>query len=88
MVKPFPPVTKPQALEIAARVCMGDREEFKCFSKKPESFIPYVAYPDDPCWYVYAPWDDNAVALRSSRIIVISRLTGTIFYDGSAGDEG
>jgi len=26
--------------------------------------------------------------LRSSRVIVISRLTGKAFYDGTAGDEG
>jgi hypothetical protein len=28
------------------------------------------------------------LSLRSSRVMVISRLTGDILYNGSAGDEG
>ena len=87
-VSPFPPITKQKALEIATQVCKGDRKEFHCYSKKPERCALYATIPDEPCWYVYASWDDNLLALRSSRVIVISRLTGQVFYDGSAGDEG
>jgi hypothetical protein len=36
----------------------------------------YHTFPDEPCWYVYASWDDNLIILRSSRVIVISRMTG------------
>ncbi len=87
-IKKFPPITKQKALEIAAQVCKTDRREFHCYSKKPENFTIYAAFPDEPCWYVSAAWDDALHMLRSSRVIVISRMTGKVFYDGSAGDEG
>ena len=89
-VRPFPPITKQKALEIAAQVCKDDRKEFHCYSKKPERCRIYSAtlIPDEPCWYVYTSWDDNPLVLRSSRVIVISRQTGQVFFDGSAGDEG
>ncbi len=89
-IRPFPPITKQKALEIAAQICKADCREFHCYSKKPERYWIYSAIPipDEPCWYVCASWDDNLLVLRSSRVIVISRLTGQVFYDGSAGDEG
>ncbi len=87
-VRPFPPITKQKALEIAAQVCKTDRREFHCYSKKPENFAFYASIPDEPCWYVSTAWDDALYILRSSRLIVISRMTGKVFYDGSAGDEG
>jgi hypothetical protein len=87
-VKQFPPITKPRALEIAAQVCNDQSGEFVCHSQKPESYHFYITYPNQPCWYVSAPWADGRLALRSSRVMVISRLTGKILYDGSAGDEG
>jgi hypothetical protein len=84
----FPPITKQKALEIAAQVCKDPQWDFDCYSKRPERCALYGTIPDEPCWYVYAPWGDNRLALRSSRVIVISRLTGKIILDGSAGDEG
>ncbi len=87
-ISPFPPITKQQALEIAAQVCKTDRKEFHCYSKKPENCAIYVTFPDEPCWYVSAAWDDNLIRLRSCRVIVISRVTGIVFYDGEVGDEG
>lgn len=87
-VSPFPAITKQKALEIATQVCKTDRREFHCYSKKPKNFVIYATFPDEPCWYVSATWDDALHMLRSSRVIVISRMTGKVFYDGSAGDEG
>ena len=87
-IKPFPPITKQKALEIVAQVCKGDRKEFHCYSKKPKKFTIYAIIPDEPCWHVSTVWDDNSIGLQSSRVIVISRVTGKVFYDGSAGDEG
>ena len=87
-VKQFPPITKQRALEIAAQVCNDQSGEFECHSQKPENYRSYVTYPNQPCWYVYAPWGDGRFELRSSRVIVISRETGNILYDGLAGDEG
>ncbi len=87
-IRPFPPITKQKALEIATQVCKSDRGEFRCDSKKPENCRIYATIPDEPCWYVSTAWDDNQHMLRSSRVIVISRMTGKVFFDGSAGDEG
>ena len=87
-VKNFPPITKQRALQIAARALAPHGGQFKCYSQKPDSCRIYGLNLDQPCWYVYPPWADGMLALRSSRVMVISRLTGKILYDGSAGDEG
>jgi hypothetical protein len=84
MIKLFPPITKQLALDIAAQVCKSDRKEFQCYSMEPSHYSLYVPWPDQPCWYIDVLWNDDLVAFRSSRVIVISRLTGKIFYDGEA----
>lgn len=87
-VKPFPAITKQKALEIATQVYKTDSKEFHCYSKKPKNYMIYATFPDEPCWFVTAAWDDAPYVLRSSRVIVISRETGKVLYDGEAGDEG
>jgi len=87
-IGPFPlPFTKQKALEIATQLCKTDRKEFHCYSKKPESCTIYAIIPDELFWYVNAPWGDgkDGMMLRSSRVIVISRQTGKVFYDGDKG---
>ncbi|WFB36804.1 putative molybdenum carrier protein [Kiritimatiellota bacterium B12222] len=46
--------------------------------------------PTDPNWVIRAPWNDgkDGTMLRSSRVILISKLTGEILHDGEANDEG
>lgn len=41
------------------------------------------------CWYVFCPWYDgqDGMMLRSSRVVIVSKKTGEILYDGSALDE-
>jgi hypothetical protein len=34
------------------------------------------------------PQSDVGLAIRSSRVILVGKQTGTIHYDGLAGDEG
>lgn len=60
-----------------------------CYRTKPDNFRIYANLPE-PCWYVLAPWGDgrDEWSLRSSRVIVVGKVTGTIHYDGSVGDEG
>jgi hypothetical protein len=52
-------------------------------------FRIYADLPE-PCWWVEVQGGDGkeGYVLRSSRAIVVGRQTGTIHYDGSAGDEG
>ena len=88
IVKKFPPITKQRALVIAARALPIHGGQFKCYSQKPDNCRIYGIKTDQPYWYIYVPWEDGMLTLRSSRVMVISRLTGKILYDGLAGDEG
>ena len=88
IVKKFPPITKQRALAIAARTLITHGGQFECYSQKPDSCRIYGIKTDQPCWYIYVPWEDGMLALRCSRVMVISRVTGKILYNGSAGDEG
>ncbi|MBK8121468.1 MAG: hypothetical protein IPK39_21670 [Sulfuritalea sp.] len=87
----FPPVTRRMALDIATQALVRSvvSEPMICHGRKPPQFRIY-ANPPEPCWWVQAPWGDgkDGLMIRSSRAIVIGRRTGTVHYDGSAGDEG
>ncbi len=87
----FPPVTRRMALDIAKQALAQSvaSEPLICHGRKPEQFHIY-ANPPEPCWWVQAPWGDGCseYALRSSRLILVGRMTGIVHYDGSANDEG
>ncbi len=92
-VFPLPPVSKKDAIRIAStRLAKQVRDlPITCPSTKPANCTPFlVRVPTEPCWYVYVPWNDEkeVSALRSSRLILVGKFNGTIFHDGSAGDEG
>jgi hypothetical protein len=55
--------------------------------ERPSKLAFYVA-PGVPAWYIHTPWLDGHVALRSSRVLAISKSDGRVLYDGSANDEG
>lgn len=87
----FQPISRRVALRIAADA-LADHARgapLVCHGTKPDNCRIYNA-PQEPCWYIYAPWNDDkdGAAIRSSRVILVGKLTGTIHYDGSAGDEG
>lgn len=87
----FQPISRRAALRIAADA-LADRARrapLVCHGTKPGNCRIYNA-PHEPCWYIYSPWDDckDGTVIRSSRVILVGKLTGTIHYDGSAGDEG
>ena len=87
----FQPVSQNDALRIASQSLQNDVLGVRpiCHDTKPAQFRIY-ANPPEPCWWVEVPWGDgkDGLMIRSSRVIVIGRQTGTIHYDGSAGDEG
>lgn len=90
---PYPPVSKQDAMRIAlANLDPKVRDlPMTCHGIRPTNCSPYLTrVPSEPCWYIYAPWDDErkVLALRSSRLILIGKITGTTYYDGTAGDEG
>ena len=61
------------------------------FEQCPETLSIYQTWPDDlPAWVVFVPWFDgqDGKCLRSSHVIIISKVDGRVLYDGDAGDEG
>lgn len=92
-VIPLPPVSKSDAMRIASTKLAEKVRDLPmtCHSTRPENCTPFLArIPTEPCWYVYVPWDDekHVCALRSSRLILVGKYTGTIYHDGPAGDDG
>ena len=87
----FQPVSQNDALRIASQSLLnaGSGIRLICHDTKPARFRIYADLPE-PCWWVEVQGGDGkeGYVLRSSRAIVVGRQTGTIHYDGSAGDEG
>jgi len=57
-------------------------------TERPQNLNIYNE-PQEPSWYAIVPHNDGrAECLISSRILIISKKSGELLYDGSAGDEG
>jgi len=88
----FQPIARDQAIQIAAQALAhpADAEYLVCVETGPSQYRGLYLTTSEPCWYISAPWDDHKLvwALRSSRVILVGKLTGMIHYDGSAGEEG
>lgn len=91
LARMFSPISRREALRIASHALANNARgvQLICHGSKPQNCHIYNA-PSEPCWYIYAPSGNGngGVILRSSRVILVGKLTGTIHYDGSAGDEG
>lgn len=91
MERMFSPISQREAMRIASAKLENDAANVRliCHSTKPHNFHIYNS-ASEPCWYIHAPWGEgmDGAMLRSSRVILVGKLTGTIHYDGSAGDEG
>lgn len=87
----FPPVNRRAALDIARQALSGSATTatMACHGRRPENSHIYGNFPE-PCWWIVAPWGDgkDGLMIRSSRVIVVGRQSGKVYYDGSAGDEG
>lgn len=87
----FLPISRRDAFRIASNALAINTRGVPliCHGTKPPACCIYSA-PLEPCWYIYLPWNDdkNVTAIRSSRVMLVGKLTGMIHYDGSAGDEG
>jgi hypothetical protein len=85
----FPPVSRRKAFEIALLQYIPARQAFRVCGSKPANVNIY-GLPEEPCWFVYGPWNEgkDGMMLRSSRIILVSKVSGQVLYDGPAGDEG
>jgi hypothetical protein len=84
------PVYEERTVKIAMaayyKACKPGDQTFRICNQLPNIYMT----SKDPCWYISAPWGDvlDGTVLRSSRVIVVSKVTGAVLYDGSANDEG
>jgi hypothetical protein len=71
-----------------AHILPADRAFRVCGRKPPNVHI--YNHPKEPCWFVFARWDDGRDdgMLRSSHVILVSKISGKVLYSGSASDEG
>ncbi|SIR04120.1 hypothetical protein SAMN05920897_12811 [Alkalispirochaeta americana] len=85
----FPPIGRTAALAIARQRCASEPDLFCIYRRLPANVHIY-RQPEEPCWFISAPWNDGSdgLILRSSRLLLISKQTGEVLYDGSANDEG
>ena len=85
----FPPISRKRAVAIAQDQCTPKPEAFCVYGSKPTNVYIYNL-PEEPCWFIYTPWNDgkDGYMLRSSHLMLISKLNGEVLYDGSAHDEG
>ena len=84
----LPPVSRKKAYKIARKKLPRGVDPREVLDRT-EAKLTLYGVPDEPCWAVYAPWNDGSdgMELRSSHVIMVSKLSGRIVYDGSAGDE-
>lgn len=87
----FPPISRRESLRIATHALANDARDIRliCHATMPSTCNIYSRH-FEPCWYIYTPWNDgkDGMMIRSSRVILVGKLTGIIQFDGSAGDEG
>lgn len=82
-----PSISRKKALDIAREVSALPLQAFAITRKKPSNFNIYGLPEDEPCWYVTV-LNEGSPAIQSSRVVVISRRTGKVLYNGTALDEG
>lgn len=83
------PVNRQKAVQIAKQAIVPNAQHFHVFSRKPQGVNVYNL-PAEPYWCVFVPWGDgkDGRMLRSSHLLLISKFSGRVLYDGSANDEG
>ena len=91
LARTLPPISRREALRIASGALADSVRSARliCHSTRPRAYNIYSTHAE-PSWYIDAPWNDgkDELMLGSCRVILVGKLTGTIYYDGSAGDEG
>jgi len=86
----FSPISRSEALQIAFHALVNRTSVPLVYYATQPSTCRIYHTQSEPCWYIYVPWhdDNDVIAIRSSRVMLVGKLTGASHYDGSAGDEG
>jgi len=83
----FHRVSRRAAVEIAREACLPDSASLRVLDCDPASLCIYDL-PKEPFWIVSVPTDYGAVALQSSRVVLVSKATGKVLFSGRAYNEG
>jgi hypothetical protein len=87
----FFPLTEKSALKIAIKHASKPRpilhEDFKIDEVAKDKI--YCPGDKESFWAIRCPWNDGfeGKMLRDGRVILVSKVTGKVIYDGSAGEE-
>ena len=83
-------ISRKRALQIAREQCQIGDLDVKIRGDVAGGDLNLYQVPDEPFWLLTLGWGDgkDGSMLRSSRLILISKRTGDVLYDGSAQDEG
>lgn len=90
LLRLFPSLGKRKAMKTAMKHGLPELDMFEHWDGTIYKLNIY-AKPTEPCWIIRAPWcdgKDDDSTLRSSRVIMVSKASGKVLYDGSANDEG
>jgi hypothetical protein len=79
-------VTRSQARRIARDASPLPLEKFHVYDSPQPGWKLYNNWGDEPCWYVTMPSEN--FALQSTRVAILSRMSGKVLAICSANDEG
>ncbi len=80
-------ITREQAAEIAGDHIRKDKKDFTIYEELPAGCNVYYHEPKGKCWYLMCSFDSRGtVGVGSSRLIIVSRETGRVLYDGAVGE--
>jgi hypothetical protein len=73
--------SREKALGVAIRLCYHELEEFHITDIKPAGIE--ATWKEEPCWYVFPPPNySGGNGDSQQRMIVVSKKTGKVLYDG------
>ena len=86
----LPTISRHKAKQIARSVCSPSLGTMIVHGEKPDGWRLYGILDNEPCWFIQVPWDHGmgGSLIQSSRVVVVSRLSGNVIYSGTAQDEG
>ena len=87
-----PPISSDEALCIAQKALIPSLKSMSIHDNF-EDCSPMVQYKlssrkNEPCWFIHLSSRKMHGILCSSHLIVVSKETGEVLYNGSAHDEG
>ena len=76
-------IGRDQASEIARQASTPGPEDFTLHEALPAGRVIFGDFSSEPCWFIEAPRKSSrGTQFGAGRMIVVSRRTGRVLYDG------